>query len=403
MRLLDLFRRRRTDERMTRVELTAPQSTFTVRSASAWQNPTFRAAVNAIATAASRMALESRVTFSDGSSAPGNADLNDVLRNPNPLQTSGDFLYRLTSMLYAQGNAFAVIERDDDGRITGLYPVSYTSAEFLADGAGELYVKLTLLNGRREILSYRDLLHLRRFQLESDTLGDGNGALSTALALSQAQAEGSIRAIEQGAHIRGILTFTQKLNAETLESNRKRFVRDYLSMQNDGGVIVTDPLTTYQPIESRGVVTSAAETDATDEAILRYLGVPRAIADGSFSDDQWASFEESVLEPLAQKLAQECTRKLLSAEAVRSGWEVQCSISSLQFISSSTKVQLLRYAGPLGLFSVNELRAIFGYGPVDGGDARLQSLNYIDSSIAVEHQLIEAGIGGIKSLGKGDE
>ena len=388
---------------MTRVEITSPTS-FSVRGANAWQNPTFRAAVDAIATAASRMTLESRVTFPDGSSTTGDPDLNRLLTTqPNPLQTSSDFLYRLVAQLYTQGNSFAVIDRDSRGRVIALYPVSYSNAEFLADGSGGLCVRLTLLNGKRETLDYRDLIHLRRFQLDSDTMGDGNGALSTSLALAEAQAEGSINAIESGARIRGVLSFAQKLNRETLEANKQAFVKDYLSMANDGGVIATDPGSTFTPIDSKATVTNAAETEAVDAAILRYLRVPKAIASGDFTDDQWASFEESVIEPLAQKVSQEMTRKLLPERAVKSGWQVECSISSLQFISTSNKTNLLRFAGPLGIFTVNELRGVFGYSPIEGGDVRIQSLNYIDASIAAEHQLTAAGLGGIKSLKEAED
>lgn len=403
MGFFDLFKRRRDDARLSRVEITSPQVQFSSRGAAAWENSTFRSAVDRIATAASRMQLETRITFPDGSSAPGDQELNRLLStSPNPLQTPGDFLYRMTAMLYAQGNAFALIDRDGT-HVRALYPISYSSCEFLSDGGGSLYVRLTLKNGKREILDYQDLVHLRRFQLDSDVLGDGNAAITPALALSNAQTEGSINAIEQSARIRGILAYTNKLNAEVLEKNKKRFVREYLSVANDGGIIALDAQATYQPIESKAVITDAAETDATDAAILRYLGVPKCVVDGTFSDDEWASFEESALEPLAQKFAQECTRKLLSARLVRMGWRVDCSIASLQFISSSTKVQLLRYAGPLGLFSQNELRAIFGYSPVECGDVRLQSLNFIDSSIAADHQLIEAGLGRIKTLKEAEE
>ena len=52
-----------------RLDLSAYQPTFTAHSADAYHDPTYRAAVDAIARAAAKMTLECRVTFPDGSSA----------------------------------------------------------------------------------------------------------------------------------------------------------------------------------------------------------------------------------------------------------------------------------------------------------------------------------------------
>jgi hypothetical protein len=40
----------------------------------------------------------------------------------------------------------------------------------------------------------------------------------------------------------------------------------------------------------------------------------------------------------------------------------------------------------LGLITINEAREILNLPPVEGGDKRLQSLNYIDSNIANQYQ-----------------
>ena len=97
-------------------------------------------------------------------------------------------------------------------------------------------------------LPYRDIVHLRRNYNSDELLGDNNEALFPALELAHTQNEGIINGIKSSANIRGILKYTQILAPEKLEQEKQKFVDDYLSMNNSGGVVVTDPKTEYTPI-----------------------------------------------------------------------------------------------------------------------------------------------------------
>ena len=52
------------------------------------------------------------------------------------------------------------------------------------------------------------------------------------------------------------------------------------------------------------------------------------------------------------------------------------------------------------MLSVNEAREIFNLAPVDGGEKRLMSLNYIDAELASQYQ---AGKIGLNPQGEGGE
>ena len=376
-----------------RLDISAYQPTFTAHSTDAYRDPTYRAAVDAIARAAAKMTLECRITFPDGSSAEGDKRVNTILQlQPNPLLTGYDLVYRTVSQLYVRNNAFIVIDRDERGNLRGLYPVTCSQVDFLEDEGGEVYVRLSLQNGKRFTIRYADVIHLRRHLCDSDVLGDDNRAIDPALALAHAQNEGTIESIKSGATIRGILHFNQKLAPELLEANQKRFVDDYLSMTNNGGVAVTDPSMEYVPVESRGVSVAAQDVAAVDEKLLAYLGVSKGIVTGNFTDEEWSAFEESTLEPLALQMSQECTRKLLAPAAIASGWEIRCGVTRLQFISNQNKIRLLEQVIPMGLLTLNQGLEILGYQPFEGGDKRLQSLNYIDAKDASEYQVARAYI-----------
>lgn len=46
---------------------------------------------------------------------------------------------------------------------------------------------------------------------------------------------------------------------------------------------------------------------------------------------------------------------------------------------------------PFGMLSVNEAREIFNLAPVEGGEKRLVSLNYIDAELANQYQAGKIG------------
>lgn len=71
-------------------------------------------------------------------------------------------------------------------------------------------------------------------------LGDSNGALEPALQLAHTQNEGIISAINSGAQLRGILKRTQLANVEKLKDIQENFIKDYLTISNNGGIAVID-------------------------------------------------------------------------------------------------------------------------------------------------------------------
>lgn len=55
--------------------------------------------------------------------------------------------------------------------------------------------------------------------------------------------------------------------------------------------------------------------------------------------------------------------------------------------SDSTKIQLVQAVREIGILSANEIREMFGMPPIEGGDIRQVSLNYINSINQGEYQV----------------
>ena len=54
--------------------------------------------------------------------------------------------------------------------------------------------------------------------------------------------------------------------------------------------------------------------------------------------------------------------------------------------SYKTRVDIINQTKEIGILSVNEQRELLGYGPVEGGDVRQVSLNYINADKQDEYQ-----------------
>ena len=123
------------------------------------------------------------------------------------------------------------------------------------------------------------------------------------------------------------------------------------------------------------------------ENAYQYFGVNEKIIKADYSESDWDSFYESVIEPIAIQLSLECTTKLFTSREQGHGNEVIFEANRLQYVSAKTKIQLIKELSPLGLLTVNEGREIFNLGPVEDGDKRYVSLNYVDADKQNEYQL----------------
>lgn len=382
-----LFNRQRTENKSQLIEETA---SFSIFSGDAYSSDVYREGVDAIARNAGKLKGSHVIKYKDHERVDGDCQINRLLQvRPNPYMSAYDFTYKLVTRLFLYNNAFAFIDRDDRGVVRGLYPITASHVDLLADQGGEIFCQFTLRNGREVILAYRDVIHLRRFFNDDEILGADNSAIVPGLELAQTQNEGIINGIKAGASIRGILKFTQIMSPGKLKEERDAFVSDYLEIGNDGGVVATDQKMDYQPIESKPIILDADQTKAIRSKIFSYLGVTEEIVSSNYTEDQFASFYESTIEPIATALSQEMTAKLFSEREQAFGNEIIFESGRLQFTSNSTKVNLISQLMPMGLLTVNQALEILNLPGVADGDRRLQALNMIDADQANKYQIGE--------------
>lgn len=379
---------KRKEKTTTMQEVNIVNGSFSSWGGNAYENDIFREGVSAISRNCAK--LKGTYIIKNGNTKrPGNdARLNRLLQiAPNKYMSAYDYLYKITTHLYLYNNSFSLLDKDERGNVLAIYPINCTSAQFLEDARGELFIKFYLNNGKQFISPYSNIIHLRKNFNSNELLGDDNGALYSTLELAEAQAEGLTNAIKSSATIRGILKFENVLAPHLMKKQKEEFVNDYLSIENSSGIVAVDNKSTYTPITNNPNIIDAPQIEAVKKKVFDYLGISEAIVNSSYNEDEWGAFYESIIEPLAVQLSLEFTRKIFNDREIAYGNEIIFDSGRLIYSSNSTKVNMIQNLLPMGLLTINEAREIFNLSPLEDGDKRLQSLNYVDQSKANEYQL----------------
>ncbi|MES1050642.1 phage portal protein [Bacillus thuringiensis] len=386
-----IFNRKTEPQKTERVDVMSGGATiFTPFSGNAYESDIYRAAVDSIARNAAKLKGTHVITSTDKRKT-GDYNLNRILQvRPNLYMTAYDLIYKLVTHYYLYNNAFAYLEKNDKGNLVAIYPLSPQSVEYLTDLTGEMYCRFLFANGQQITLPYSEVFVVRRFFNSNDLLGDTNTAILPALNLAHTQNEGLENSIKANATIRGILKYNQVLSPDKLKEEKDAFINDYLTVSNNGGIAVIDSKAEYTPLTLTPTAIDEKQLESVKKKIYEYLGISETIVNSTYSEDEWAAFYESVLEPLALQFSLELTDKLFTEREQSFGNSIIFEANRLQFASNETKTNIIKELMPLGLFTINQALEILNLPPVVDGDKRLQTLNVVNADKADQYQLNES-------------
>ena len=299
-----------------------------------------------------------------------------LLEEPNPYMTGQMLQEKLAIQLELNNNAFAYIDRDENGYPTAIYPITPTAVEALKDGRGELYLKFTLKNGRGVTFRYTDIIHLRKDFNNSEIFGEPTaGVLAPLMEIVNTTDQGIVKAIKNSNVIKWLLKFNQTLRPEDLKKQTKQFVQDYLSIESESvGAAATDAKADAIQVEPKDYVPNAVQMDRTVQRIYSFFNTNSKIVQGSYDEDEWISYYEQSVEPDVIQMSGEYTRKLFTRRERGFGNKIVFESSNLTFASMQTKLNLVQYVDR-GILSPNEVRAILNMAPREGGDEYIRRLD----------------------------
>lgn len=292
-----------------------------------------------------------------------------LLEEPNPYMTGQMLQEKLATQLELNNNAFAYIERNDDGYPMAIYPISAGATEAVQNGSGELFLKFTLINGKTVTFRYTDIIHLRKDFNNNEIFGDSpTQALLPLMEIVNTTDQGIVKAIKNSNVVKWLLKFTQSLRPEDIKRQTKQFVDDYLNIESESvGAAATDAKADAIQVEPKDYVPNAVQMEKTVQRIYSFFNTNDKIVQGKYTEDEWISYYEANIEPVVVQLSGEYTRKLFTRRERGFGNKIMFEASNLTFASMKTKLDLIKYVDR-GIMSPNEVREILHYAPREGGD-----------------------------------
>lgn len=301
-----------------------------------------------------------------------------LLEEPNPYMTGQELQEKLIYQLELNGNAFAWIQRDDNGLPIGIYPVNCTGVQLVrnATGYGPLYLKFFVRNGTNFTAPYTDVIHLRKDFTNDEFFGESPAASLAQLMEVVGSADRSIvNAIKNSSVIKWLLSYNTVLNPTDMKARAKEFADNFMSTTSDtGGVAVTDSKATATQITPQDYVPNAAQTDRTTKRIYSFFNTNEDIVQSKYTEDEWISYYEAAVEPDIMQLSQEYTRKLFTRRERAFGNSIVFESSNLQFASMQTKLALSAMVDR-GAMTPNEWRDALNLAPIEGGDVPIRRLD----------------------------
>ena len=302
-----------------------------------------------------------------------------LLAEPNPIMTGAAFRQRLAWQYMLKNNAFAYIVRDANGFAIQMYPLEWTSVEALLDENRQLYLRFNLQTGKQAVISYEDVIHIPRDVGGNELFGRPNQkALETLMEVAEASDRSIIQAVKNGGAIKWLLKYTRGMKPEDLRTRAKEFAKSFLDTENteDGsiGVAATGADAEAKQVEPHDYVPNAMVMSAVNKRLMAYFGTNEKIINSSYTEDEWNAYFENVIEPFAQAMAEEFTRKLFSRWERNRGNRITMDSTSLQYASMASKLNLVQMVDR-GALTPNEWRQILNLSPIEGGDKPIRRLD----------------------------
>lgn len=354
--------------------LTAYSPAFTNWGGAIYESEIVRAAIDARARHISKLKVETVGTANPSLQAK-------LALGPSQFMTWSQFLYRVSTILDVNNTAFIVPVFDDRMVITGVYPVLPASCR-LVEYDGELWLRYQFANGQFAAVEASKCAILTKHQYRSDFFGDSNFPLRETMQLIHIQNQGIEEGVKNAATFRFMATLNNFSSASDLAKERERFTETNLSTDSKAGGFLLFP-NTYKDVKQIDVKPYAIDADQMKqirENVFNYFGVSEAVLQNSARAEDLEAFFDGAIEPFAIQISEAMTKMLFSERERAQGSYLIANANRLQYMSTTSKVQMAQQLLDRGVMSINEARLLFNYSEVEDGDVRFIRGEYVDAS-----------------------
>ena len=345
--------------------LTGYTPRFTSFSGGVYESELIRAAISTRATHISKLKIETR-----GAARP--ALQNKLAKGPNQFQTWSQFLYRLSTILDVHNTAFIIPVWDEYGEPSGIYAPLPNRCE-LVQFNGVPYLRYEFGWGEKAAVELAYCGIMTNHQYRNDFFGESNAALFPTMELIHIQNQGIEEGVKSAASYRFMAKLANFSKAEDLAKERKRFTKENLARDAEGGGLLLFPntYTDIKQIEVKPWVVDAEQMRIIRENVFEYFGVNEDVLTNKAFGDAWAAFYEGAVEPFAIQLSEVMTKMLFTLREQSQGNQVMATANRLQYLSNADKLNVSAQMLDRGIMSINDVREIWNLPPVEGGDVRI--------------------------------
>ncbi|GEM04103.1 hypothetical protein HMI01_10910 [Halolactibacillus miurensis] len=342
-----------------------------------YQSDIVRSAIRPKARAIGKSVAKHVRKSAEGTKVNPDVYMRFLLEEPNIYMSGQQLQEKLATQLELNNNAFAYINRDENGVPNAIYPISSRGVQAVMDSNNRLYLRFSLSNGSVVTFKYSDIIHLRKDFNEDDLFGTSPGeALANLMEVVNTTDQGIVKAIKNSGVVRWLLKFTQTLRPEDQKKAVKRFMEDYLSTESDTlGVAATDAKADAIQVEPKDYVPNEKQMDKSVQRIYSFFNTNENIIQSKYSEDDWVSYYEGSIEPDIVQLSNEFTRKLFNRRERGFGNKIVFESFNLSFASLKTRMEFANQGMDRGYVSENEARTIFGMAPKENGDVYVRRLD----------------------------
>jgi HK97 family phage portal protein len=295
---------------------------------------------------------------------------------PNRITSSYTFRQIIVGGLLTNGNGFAVIGRNNAGRILDLLQLPALDVDVERKGGPNGNFRLDYhptIGGERFYVPQDSMIHIPGFGFDgvrgiSPIAAVGKQSIGLALALEEFQG----RFTQASARGSGVVEVDKALSETGLKNLRTAFEKLYSGVEKAGKTVFLDKGQTWKSMQIDPNDAQTLETRRYQVSdIARIFGVPlhllgeteKATSWGSGIEQQTIAFVEYVLRPWLVSIEQEFNRKLF-----RAPYFCKFNLDGLLRGDSKTRAEVLTKSVNNALMTPNEARRTEDRPPKEGGD-----------------------------------
>ena len=304
-----------------------------------------------------------------------NPQIKFILRYPNEYMSMQKLLEKLVIQRELTNNAFAFVKRDELFKPIGIYPIPTTQVELL-EYQNQIYAKFRFSNGKSITVPYSDVIHLKKDYNDNDFYGSNNkNALDNIIEVLDTTDKGIVKTIKNSSIIKWLMKFKTPLKPEDKQKEIDTFTSSYLDIEKNGTSIASvDPRYDIDQVKNDNYVPNENLIDKYEKRLKNYFGISDDIIKNNFTENQWNSFFEAEIEPIAKELSDQFTKTLFTKHEIECGNEIVFSASSLEFSSMQSKLNLKEMVDR-GAMNVNEWRRVMNLSATEFGDEFIRRLD----------------------------